>query len=100
MRRSAKEAMGFGDVKFVGAIGAFCGWHGAVFSVFGGALLGTIWLGLAFAWRSLSRGKRAGPPVRQPRALRADARRGRRPVLPPLPLPGRRLVRRAGDAAF
>ena len=37
-----KEAMGFGDVKFVGAIGAFCGWHGAVFAVFGGALVGTL----------------------------------------------------------
>lgn len=37
-----KEAMGFGDVKFLGAIGAFCGWQGGVFAVFGGAVLGTI----------------------------------------------------------
>jgi len=37
-----KEAMGFGDVKLMGAIGAFCGWQGAVFSLFGGAVLGTI----------------------------------------------------------
>lgn len=35
-----KEVLGFGDVKFLGAIGAFCGWQGAIFSVFGGALLG------------------------------------------------------------
>jgi leader peptidase (prepilin peptidase)/N-methyltransferase len=37
-----KEAMGFGDVKFLGAIGAFVGWKGAVFSIFGGAVIGTI----------------------------------------------------------
>jgi leader peptidase (prepilin peptidase)/N-methyltransferase len=37
-----KEAMGEGDVKLVGAIGAFCGWQGGVFSLFGGAVLGTI----------------------------------------------------------
>jgi leader peptidase (prepilin peptidase)/N-methyltransferase len=37
-----KEAMGFGDVKLMGAIGAFCGWKGAVFSIFGGAILGVI----------------------------------------------------------
>ena len=36
-----KPAMGEGDVKFVGFIGAFCGWQGAVFSMFGGALVGT-----------------------------------------------------------
>jgi leader peptidase (prepilin peptidase)/N-methyltransferase len=42
-----KEAMGFGDVKFVGALGAFCGWKGAVFSVFGGAAVGTVWIGTA-----------------------------------------------------
>jgi leader peptidase (prepilin peptidase)/N-methyltransferase len=37
-----KEAMGFGDVKFLGAIGAFVGWQGAVFSIFGGAVIGTL----------------------------------------------------------
>jgi leader peptidase (prepilin peptidase)/N-methyltransferase len=48
-----KEAMGFGDVKFVGAIGAFTGWQGAMFSVFGGAVIGTLWIGLALLWRKL-----------------------------------------------
>lgn len=37
-----KPAMGEGDVKFVGFIGAFCGWEGAVFSMFGGAFIGSI----------------------------------------------------------
>lgn len=37
-----KPAMGEGDVKFVGFIGAFCGWQGAVFAMFGGALLGAL----------------------------------------------------------
>lgn len=49
-----KEAMGFGDVKFVGAIGAFCGWQGAVFSIFGGAIVGTIWFVIALSWQKLS----------------------------------------------
>ena len=33
--------MGQGDVKLLGCIGAFCGWEGGVFSIFGGAVLGT-----------------------------------------------------------
>lgn len=37
-----KEAMGFGDVKLMGAIGAFCGWEGALFAIFGGAVLGMV----------------------------------------------------------
>ncbi len=37
-----KEAMGFGDVKLLGCIGAFLGWKGAVCAVFGGAVLGVI----------------------------------------------------------
>ena len=37
-----KPAMGEGDVKFVGFIGAFCGWQGAVFAMFGGACIGSV----------------------------------------------------------
>jgi leader peptidase (prepilin peptidase)/N-methyltransferase len=49
-----KEAMGFGDVKFVGMIGAFCGWQGAVFAVFGGAVVGTVWFTVALGWQKLA----------------------------------------------
>ncbi len=54
-----KEAMGFGDVKFVGMIGAFCGWKGAVFAIFGGAIVGTVWFALALLWQKVS-GKKVG----------------------------------------
>ena len=37
-----KPAMGLGDAKLLGCVGAFCGWQGAVFSLFGGALIGCI----------------------------------------------------------
>ena len=39
-----REAMGFGDVLFMGCIGSFCGWEGALFAIFGGALIGTIFM--------------------------------------------------------
>ncbi len=53
-----KPAMGEGDVKFVGFIGAFCGWQGAVFAMFGGAFIGSLillpvlLLGRIFGWGS------------------------------------------------
>ena len=37
-----KEALGQGDVKLLGFVGAFCGWQGGLFVIFGGALLGTV----------------------------------------------------------
>jgi leader peptidase (prepilin peptidase) / N-methyltransferase len=64
-----KEALGFGDVKFVGAIGAFCGWHGAVFSVFGGAVAGTLWILAAMVKTKAESGKRkaeTGEPAKPP----------------------------------
>jgi prepilin signal peptidase PulO-like enzyme (type II secretory pathway) len=37
---TAKECpLGFGDVKLVGAIGAFTGWHGAIFALYFGAVI-------------------------------------------------------------
>ena len=40
-RLMQKEALGQGDVKLLGFVGAFCGWKGGLFVIFGGALLGT-----------------------------------------------------------
>ncbi|MFT5466306.1 MAG: leader peptidase (prepilin peptidase)/N-methyltransferase [Verrucomicrobiales bacterium] len=37
-----REAMGFGDVKFVAMIGAFLGWEATVFSLVGGAVIGAL----------------------------------------------------------
>ena len=39
-----KEALGQGDIKLLGLVGSFCGWQGGLFVIFGGALVGTIFL--------------------------------------------------------
>ncbi len=45
-------------MKFVGGIGAFIGWHGAVFAIFGGAIAGALWLLVAVVWTRLAPRKR------------------------------------------
>lgn len=37
-----KETIGFGDIKLIGCIGAFIGTKGAIFSIFGGAFIGSV----------------------------------------------------------
>ncbi len=65
-----REAMGFGDVTLMGAIGAFCGWQGAIFAIFGGAIVGSLWVAVAAGWQRVS-GRRA--PI-APRAEDGDGR--------------------------
>lgn len=53
-RALGREALGEGDVKLLGCIGAFCGWKGAVFCIFGGAMLGCLLLIPALILQKLS----------------------------------------------
>ncbi len=54
-RAFGREALGEGDVKLLGCVGAFCGWKGAVFCIFGGAVLGTIFLIPIYIWQRMSK---------------------------------------------
>jgi leader peptidase (prepilin peptidase)/N-methyltransferase len=87
-----KEAMGFGDVKFVGAIGAFVGWPGAVFAVFGGAIIGTLWFALALLWHGLFR-RRAAVRHSTPESGPAEPAEAGKPDAPAEPA-------RAGPVGF
>ncbi|MCP5541450.1 MAG: prepilin peptidase [Akkermansiaceae bacterium] len=58
-----REAMGFGDVKFIAMIGAFLGWQAVLFTVFAAAIAGSV-IGLlqkAFAREEWSRPLPFGP---------------------------------------
>lgn len=74
-----KEAMGFGDVKLLGCIGAFLGWKGAVFAVFGGAILGVL---APLAWLPFSRrgAEEAGEPTEPKPAPAVPSGEGETPV--------------------
>lgn len=53
-----REAMGEGDVVLTACIGAFCGWQGAVFAIFGGSVIGALVLLPIMAFFKIFGGKK------------------------------------------
>ena len=78
-----RDAMGEGDLKFLGAIGAFCGWQGALFSIFGGAVIGCIgYFGIRFAQIVLPSREGSSEPLRHDTEASADEGREEEEALP------------------
>src|SRR5207245_2602330 len=51
-----REAMGLGDVKFMGAIGAFLGWQAVIFSLVVSSFIGALFGGvMVLVWKRPSR---------------------------------------------
>jgi leader peptidase (prepilin peptidase)/N-methyltransferase len=68
-----REAMGFGDVKYLGMVGAFVGWKGAVFAMFGGAMLGSGWFAFSYGWKKITgRDAPAALPAETPEGQPAE----------------------------
>jgi len=52
-----REAMGFGDVKFLACIGTFLGWKGVIFSLFAGSMVGAV---IGVVMMAVTRGRSGG----------------------------------------
>ncbi len=72
-----KEAMGFGDVLLMGCIGAFCGWQGAIFAIFGGALIGAVATALLMLVSKIT-----GKTLTPGKTVRAEAVTEQKPATP------------------
>lgn len=60
-----RDAMGEGDIILLACIGAFCGWQGAVFAIFGGSFIGALVMMPVLFFSSISskRGKPYSPMI-------------------------------------
>ncbi len=81
-----KPAMGYGDMLLMGCIGAFCGWRGALASLFIGTFAGLFAIILFSGLASLRSGKKSASP--EPSPEDTDATESAEPEVNPL---GRRV---------